>query len=155
MPKAYRIVKPKFANTAFDGEGARLFGGRWNSKGVKIVYTSASASLATLETFVHLGIDARTVSHLLIEIDIPDEIIIKLDPSQLPDYWSVNPTPEACQTIGNRWVASMKSAVLAVPSAIMKIERNYLINPEHPDFKNIIIEKGTSYVFDERMWKNF
>ncbi|RLA68571.1 MAG: RES domain-containing protein [Epsilonproteobacteria bacterium] len=155
MPKAYRIVKPKFANTAFDGEGARLFGGRWNSKGVKIVYTSTSASLATLETFVHLGIDARTVSHLLIEIDIPDEIIIKLDPSQLPDYWSVNPTPEACQTIGNRWVASMKSAVLAVPSAIMKIERNYLINPEHPDFKNIIIEKGTSYVFDERMWKNF
>jgi RES domain-containing protein len=151
MPKAYRIVKTKFAESAFDGEGARLFGGRWNGKGVRMVYTSASASLAALETFVHMGIDARTLPHLLIEIDIPEEIIEAV--SELPSSWKENPAPESCQEFGNEWANSKRSAVLRVPSVVMEMENNYLLNPAHPDFDRITIQHGVSFTFDERMWK--
>ncbi len=153
MPKAYRIVKPKFVDTAFDGEGARVFGGRWNEKGTRMVYASASASLAILETFVHMGIDARTISHVIIEIDISDEIIEELANADLPDRWNASPAPELCQDLGTSWANSMHSAVLSVPSVIMPVERNYLINPMHPDFEKIVISESVKYAFDERMWK--
>jgi len=151
MTKAYRIVKPRFAETAFDGEGSRLFGGRWNRRGTRMVYTSASASLAVLETFIHLGIDAKTMPHTLIEINIPENIIEIAD--DLPENWDTNPVPESCQDLGTVWVDSMRSAVLVVPSVIMAIEHNYLINPAHPDFKRITIDEGIPFAFDESMWK--
>ncbi len=153
MPKAYRIVKPRFVSSAFDGEGAQLFGGRWNEKGTRMVYTSTSASLAVLETFVHMGIDARTTDHVLIEIEIPDGIIEELSSEDLPTRWNFNPAPESCQDMGTKWAASKRSAVLSVPSVIMQIERNFLIDPEHPDFEKIVLCDAIPFVFDERMWK--
>ena len=153
MPKGYRIVRQRFAANAFDGEGSRLFGGRWNKKGIRMVYTSASASLAVLETFMHMGIDAHSISHAIIEIDIPDEIIEEVTAEDLPDEWRDNPAPEACQKFGNDWIGSQRSAVLSVPSIVMPIERNYLINPSHIDYKKITIHEAVKYEYDDRMWK--
>lgn len=151
MPKAYRIVNQKYAARAFDGEGARLFGGRWNERGVPVVYTSSSASLAVLETFVHMGIDARTIPHVIIEADIPESFIKPIGP--LPEGWNINPAPEFCQKIGSAWAREQESAVLALPSVMMPSEMNYLINPYHPDFANITIAEPKLFIFDDRMWK--
>lgn len=151
MVSAYRIVSPKFSNNAFDGEGARLYGGRWNSKGIRAVYTSASPSLAALEAFVHLGIDAKAFPHLIFTIQIPNEIIIKA--KNIPSSWRDNPAPQACIDFGTRWLRSLKSAVLEVPSAIMELESNFVLNPMHEDFKKIVISEPVSYRFDDRMWK--
>lgn len=153
MPRAYRIVRPEFADTAFDGEGARLFGGRWNEKGTRIVYTSASPSLAAMESFVHMGVDAKSIRHIIIEIDIPDEIVKVCNKFDLPSEWNANPAPEECQEFGSAWVNTQESAVLSIPSIVMEMERNYLINPSHPDFQKITILQKATFTYDQRMWK--
>lgn len=153
MPRAYRIVRPEFADTAFDGEGARLFGGRWNEKGTRMVYTSASPSLAAMESFVHMGIEAKSIRHIIIEIDIPDDIVKVCDKSDLPDEWNKNPAPEVCQEFGTAWADSKESVVLSIPSIVIEMERNYLINPAHPDSSQITIVQKTAFSYDERMWK--
>lgn len=118
-----------------------------------MVYSSASASLAAMETFVHMGIDARTNEHRIIEIDIPDDIIEEIPLDALPLGWDHNPVPESIQEIGTQWASAKRSAVLSVPSVVIQIERNYLIDPEHPDFKRIGISDAIPFEFDERMWK--
>lgn len=153
MPKAYRIVRPEFVDTAFDGEGARLYGGRWNEKGTRMVYTSASPSLAAMESFVHMGIHAKLIQHVIIEINIPDEIIKVCDKNILPEEWNTNIAHEICQEFGTKWVESGESAVLAIPSAVMEMEINYLINPAHPDFLKIDIIQKMDFTYDDRMWK--
>jgi len=153
MPRAYRIIRPEFADTAFDGEGARLFGGRWNEKGTRMVYTSASPSLAAIESFVHLGVEAKSILHSIIEIDIPDEIVKVCAISDLPEGWNENPAPEMCQEFGSVWAEGKESAVLSIPSIVMEMERNYLLNPAHPDFTRITIVQKTTFTYDQRMWK--
>jgi len=153
MPKAYRIVRPEFADTALDGEGARLYGGRWNEKGTRMIYTSVSPSLAAMESFVHMGIGAKSIQHIIIEIDIPDEVIKVCSQSDLPEEWNTNPVPEVCQEFGTTWAKDRETAVLAIPSVIMEMELNYLINPDHPDFSKITIVQKRNFVYDDRMWK--
>lgn len=153
MPKAYRIVRPEFVDTAFDGEGARLYGGRWNEKGTRMVYTSASPSLAAMESFVHMGISAKLIQHVIIEINIPDEIIKVCNKIMLPEEWNTNIAHEISQEFGTMWIESSESAVLAIPSAVMEMEINYLINPTHPDFSKIVIIQKRDFTYDDRMWK--
>lgn len=152
MLRAYRIVRKLYAGSAFDGEGARRYGGRWNTKGVRMVYCSDSASLAALETFMHMGVDPHTIPHVIIAVDIPEECIEAA--GDLPDGWRENPAPEACQDFGSAWARSGSSAVLKIPSAVMDIEANYLINPDHPDFGKLMILEAREFVFDARMWKS-
>lgn len=153
MPHAYRVVKPKFASTAFDGEGAKLYGGRWNYKGTKIVYTSASPSLAAIESFIHMGVSSKFIQHIIIEIEIPSEIIEVYDISKLPETWKINPINAICQEIGTDWATKQGSAVLALPSAVIDMEINYLINPLHADFSRIKEIRRQDFTYDERMWK--
>ena len=151
MATSWRIVKSRHASTAFDGEGARLYGGRWNSPGTRMIYTSRSLSLAVLQVLVHLRETALLSSYSLIAARFDDALIESLDHSRLPDVWRSYPAPPELQRIGDEWVRSQRSAVLQVPSAVVERESNYLLNPAHPDFSSIVIGEPEPFTFDERL----
>lgn len=148
--RAWRIVRDRHAASAFDGEGARLFGGRWNSPGTPVVYTSGTMALAALETLVHLNppLRFRCVS---IEVAFDDALVEAVNPSTLPSDWCEEPPPPSSQAIGDLWVRKARSAVLEIPSVIIPSETNYLINPKHPDFRKIHIGKPVPFAFDSRL----
>jgi len=151
MANAWRIVKTKYKAQAFDGEGARLYGGRWSSAGQRAIYTSGTIALATLEMLVHLPTSAILSSYSLFQVDIPDSLIEVLDPGVLPRDWRKSPAPTKLQTIGDAWLAGGKSVALKVPSAIVPLESNYVINPAHPAFKKLKIGAPLPYPFDPRL----
>ena len=151
MIRSWRIVKSKHAAMAFDGEGARLFGGRWNSSGTSMIYTSENVSLATLEMLVHLQRALTLPAYVLIacEFDAP----IVEDVASLPDDWRRDPAPPQLQAIGDAWAKKLSSAVLRVPSAIVEKESNYLLNPAHRDFAKIEIHAPELFALDLRLVK--
>lgn len=151
MPTAWRIVKSRFAARAFDGEGARLYGGRWNSVGVRMVYTAGSVSLAVLEMLVHLENTDVLPAYSICAVHFDDAVVTSLDRSKLPANWRDSPSPPELLTMGDAWVASRSSAVLEVPSAVVESESNYLINPDHPDFASLLIEPPGPFTFDPRL----
>jgi RES domain-containing protein len=151
MATGWRIVKSRHASTAFDGEEARLYGGRWNSPGTRIVYTSSTISLAVLEVLVHLDKANLLSSYSLISVGFDDALVQRLDRSMLPDGWRAYPAPSELQRIGDEWVRSQRSAVLEVPSIIVERESNYLLNPAHPDFSSVVIREPEPFTFDERL----
>jgi RES domain-containing protein len=138
----------------FDGEGARLYGGRWNHAGTSVVYTSGSLSLAALELFVHVDTDLAPSGLIATPADIPDNVKIEsINAGKLPKNWRAYPAPEALKDISAHWLERVATAVLAVPSAVIPSERNYLLNPKHQDFSRIRIENPIPFEFDPRMWK--
>lgn len=151
MPVAWRIVKTRFAAQAFDGEGARLYGGRWNSVGVSMVYTAGSVSLAVLEILAHLENTDVLTAYSLCAVHFDDAVVTNLDRSLLPPTWRNSPSPPELLAIGDAWIASVASAVLKVPSAVVESESNYLINPAHPDFASMVIEPPQPFTFDQRL----
>jgi RES domain-containing protein len=151
VPTAWRIVKAKHQKSAFDGEGARAFGGRWNSPGSPLVYASETASLAALEMLVHLGRSPVLHTYVLVSCEFPDRIAASLDRRQLPSNWRAYPAPPALQLLGDRWLKAQTSAVLEVPSAIIEGESNYLLNPRHPDFAAVRIGRPAPFDFDVRL----
>jgi RES domain-containing protein len=151
LATGWRIVKSRRAASAFDGEGARLYGGRWNSPGTRVVYVAASVSLAVLEVLVHLGDSGVLSAYSLCEVEFDDGLIERLDRSRLPDDWRSYPAPPELRRIGDAWVRGRSSAVLDVPSAVVERENNYLINPEHPDFVSMSIGHPEPFEFDARL----
>jgi RES domain-containing protein len=151
MITAWRIVKRKRATTAFTGEGAHLYGGRWNSPGVAIVYTAASQSLAALEMVVHLDSSELLHNYVVFEVGIDESLVAKVGPSQLPRNWRADPPPKKVREVGDAWVRAGTSAVLQVPSATLPAEYNFLINPRHPDFPKLVIGKPSPFRFDVRL----
>ena len=150
MRQAFRIVRESYAATAFTGEGAALYGGRWNSPGARVVYTSASASLAALETLVHLN-PAMRFKYVVFSIEFDERLVEKLPPASLPTGWRDEPPPPATKRLGDAWVKQARSAVLELPSVIIPGESNYLLNTSHPDFKSITIGKAEAFSFDSRL----
>jgi RES domain-containing protein len=151
MATGWRIVKSRYASTAFDGEGARLYGGRWNSPGTRMVYTPSTISLAVLEVLVHLQEASLLSSYSLISAGFDDVYVEHLDHSRLPDDWRTYPAPSELQRIGDEWARSQRSVVLEVPSVIVVRESNYLLNPAHPDFSSVVIGEPEPFTFDERL----
>lgn len=151
MPTGWRIVKSRYAGTAFDGEGARLHGGRWNSLGTRMVYTAQSRSLAILEILVHLQKTGILASYSLLAARFDEELIERLDPSRLPERWRGHPAPTAVREIGDTWITGQTSVVLEVPSAIVEGESNYLINPDHPSSASMIFGDPEPFEFDPRL----
>jgi len=151
MATGWRIVKSRHAGTAFDGEEARLYGGRWNSPGMPMVYTSSTISLAVLEILVHLQEASLLSSYSLISADLDDALVECLERSMLPDGWRTYPAPSDLQRIGDDWVRSQRSVALEVPSIIVESESNYLLNPSHPDFSSVVIGEPEPFTFDDRL----
>jgi RES domain-containing protein len=147
---AWRITKQKYAKTAFDGEGARLYGGRWNSPGTLMIYTSQSQSLAVLELLVHLDAPELLKKYILFEVWLPSSYVSDFDLSNLPRDWKADPTPANVWAIGDGWAAGGNSAALRVPSALVPGESNFLLNPRHPDFSKLRIGKPLPFQFDPR-----
>jgi RES domain-containing protein len=148
---AWRIVRASYAATAFDGEGSRRFGGRWNSKGTRIIYTAGSRALAILELLVHLKSEDLLRHYRLIPVTFPHELVHRLDPRTLPANWRHRPTPASVRSIGDQWVQSGRSVVLQVPSVIVPDESNYLIDVQHPQFSKLRIGKPQAFRFDRRL----
>ncbi|MGH9432185.1 MAG: RES family NAD+ phosphorylase [Terriglobia bacterium] len=148
---AWRIVQRKHAESAFGGEGARRFGGRWNRPGVPVVYASGSPSLAALEMLVHLEAAELLEGYVLFKIEVDERLVERLNRSRLPTNWREYPPPLEAQLMGDAWVAAGSSAVLEVPSATIPAERNFLLNPRHPDFPKLHIGKPHPFTFDPRL----
>ena len=147
---AWRIVKEKYASTAFSGEGASMTGGRWNSRGVWVVYTSGTQSLAALETLVHLN-PPIMFRYVVLRIEFDESMVETIAPAALPGNWREEPVPSATQTVGDQWVQRGHRAILALPSTIIPDEPNYLLNPLHPDFHKIAIGPARPFAFDPRL----
>ena len=151
---AWRLVKAKHANTAFDGEGARRFGGRWNERGTPMVYLGGSVSLAALEIFVHLSAADARLEFVTIQVDIPSSLAIgELKLSELPDNWREEPPPHGCKALGTAWIKAGETALLRVPSVIVPSEHNYLVNPHHRAARRLKMHPPQRFGFDARMWK--
>lgn len=148
-----KICRAVHAGEAFSGEGARRYGGRWNSPGVRVVYTSLSLALAAVETFVHLEPNLRPDDLVSIEAELPDAIAARhLDPKSLPRKW-FEMRDESLRKYGDRWVHAGETAALHVPSAAIRGEWNVLLNPGHSDFRKIRIGKPKPFDFDLRMFR--
>jgi RES domain-containing protein len=150
MASAWRLVKTRHLKAAWDGEGAALHGGRWNSTGVRVVYGSATLSLALLEVLVHLPVDLLP-SYSAIPVEFDDALATKLAPAAIPAGFQRDPAPPETRDVGDAWVRAGRSAVLAVPSAIVPMEVNYLFNPVHRDFGRIRIGAAQAFPFDRRL----
>jgi RES domain-containing protein len=140
------------AHSALDGEGARRAGGRWNSPGVPVVYTSSTLSLAVLELLVHTDPDLAPDDLQVSEIDVPASLAAGvLDVATLPPDWRAVPNHPACRAVGDDWVKRRDQVLLGVPSAIVPEELNYLINPAHPEAARIQVVRVRAFAFDKRL----
>jgi RES domain-containing protein len=150
MLTVWRLVTARFAQTAFSGEGAKRYGGRWNRKGVPMVYTSGSRSLAMLELLVQDN--SLRAHYVAIPATIPPRVVIeRVSPDDLPPDWRDPAARGQLQAIGTTWVRERRSAVLAVPSAVIPAEPNYLLNPFHPAFARIRIGEPEELATDLRL----
>lgn len=149
----YRLAKKKFCND-LSGRGAELAGGRWNSKGVAMLYTSQSRALCLAEIAVNLPIGIVPDDYYLVEIEFPDSAsILKLNLKELKSDWNSFPHSSETQQLGDDFVFKSKSLVLQVPSAVVQGDFNFLINPKHPEFYKITINNTERFSFDERLFK--
>ncbi|MCP4386905.1 MAG: RES domain-containing protein [Gammaproteobacteria bacterium] len=152
MLRVWRLVTARFIDTAFSGEGARRYGGRWNKKGVPLVYTAGSQSLAMLEMLVQD--EPLRARYVMIAAEIPTGIKIdRITLAQLPTNWRNRAALEQLRTIGSAWALQLSSAVLEVPSAVVPAEANYLLNPKHPDYSKVLIGEPQTLVTDLRLLK--
>jgi RES domain-containing protein len=145
LTRVWRICKQRY--DAFGGQGGRLVGGRWNHPGAAVVYTSATLSLAALELLVQLDLDDVPGDMVAISADIPDSVRRSVLAIDAPERdWRRYPSPSDLCNVGTRWATSMDTAVLVVPSTIIPSERNYLLNPAHPAFREIHVQPPEPFV---------
>src|SRR3954471_20359604 len=146
----YRLVRKKWAND-LSGEGARLYGGRWNHVGTPCLYTSESRSLAVLEYTVNINIDDIPLSLKLVTIEIPDNAIGTIAANQLPPNWNTSPVPAAARTFGTNLLKTNADLTFRMPSVIIPREFNYVINPLHRRKSEIKIIDIEDFVYDARI----
>jgi len=151
MPKLWRVVKRKHAATAFDGKAAQRFGGRWNSPGRRAVYVSATKSLAVLELLVHVDVGRPLPRLVAFAFDVNDKLVDRLPAVQLPAYWRTSRGLLATQQIGDEWLASGRALALAVLSAVVPEESNYLLNPAHAAFGRLRFGRPMAFLLDPRL----
>jgi RES domain-containing protein len=150
MLSAWRLTKTKLIAGAWDGEGARKSGGRWNSVGIAVVYTSGTLSLALVEVLVHLP-SGILPAYSAVRVDFDESMVTAVGPRDLPANWRDYPPPPSTRAIGDLWVAQGSSLVLRVPSVIVPTEFNYILNPAHPAFADVTIGEPMPFPFDARL----
>ena len=153
MPRVYRLAKLKHTRDPADlvsGEGARLYGGRWNRKGTPLVYAASHVSLAVLEALVHSA--ALPSDMVLVAYDIPDAAALGAWPvAVLPAEWADYPAPASTQSLGSSWAAARSELAVAVPSAVVRLEVNWLLNPAHPAMGTVTATVLAAFEFDARL----
>jgi RES domain-containing protein len=127
----FRIAKKNYAED-LSGEGAKIYGGRWNNKGIPCVYSAESRALAMLEYTANIDVDFLPSDLYLTTIEVPSRSIFKIDINRLPADWKSSPSPSSLKEIGSLILADLKFAIVKVPSVIMEEEFNYILNPLHP-----------------------
>jgi RES domain-containing protein len=148
----FRLSKSTYT-ADLSGKGAEMSGGRWNSKGTAMVYTSQSKALCTVEIAVHTPLGNLPLDYTLVTISIPDELTIQeITPDQLPINWNALAHIHTTQLIGDQFIKSAIHPLLKVPSAVIQGEYNYLINPRHPESRKISIQKNEPFNFDSRLF---
>ena len=154
--RVWRICRAAFAAEAFSGEGARRFGGRWNSRGVPMVYASSSLALAAIELFVHLEPNLQPNDLVYVAALLPaGEPMRSVTAADLPaDWWLAENFAgiEATRALGDAWMRAGGSLAMEVPSAALRPERNVLINPAHEAAKGLMVAQSQPFVFDARMF---
>jgi RES domain-containing protein len=148
--RVYRISKAVHVATALSGQGAALYAGRWNSKGVRLACTAGSVALAMLELLVHVDKEDAPTGLRLLSYELPDDAVQRLD--ALPPGWSDLPYSRAVQAVGDRWIASARSLALHVPSAVARHESNVLVNPGHARFADVAWVANEALVLDARLF---
>jgi RES domain-containing protein len=146
----YRITKCSYA-ADLSGTGARLYGGRWNSEGKPAVYLASSRSLAVLEVLVHLPPLMIPDDYCLTEIEIPDTTITKINIELLPPTWKDISPPQILKQLGDEFLGKQNYLMLQVPSSIVPMEYNYIVNPLHVAMKKVKVLRTESFNFDERL----
>jgi RES domain-containing protein len=148
--RLWRLTKPEHA-PGLDGEGARLWGGRWNSPRVAMVYTASSLALAALEMLVHLPLGMRRTGGfprlIAVCLDVPDTLIAPIDMASLPADYAV----ADCRAAGDAWITGGASLGMAVPSRVIIQEMNVILNPVHADMSKVKIIVQEDFHFDDRL----
>lgn len=143
----YRITHPEYTKLTASGKAAR-----WNKDGEFIIYTAGNIALACLENIVHRSSEGLMGDFRLLTIEIPKKVSVqKIQKDDLPTDWSNRRNFSICQEISSKWLEDNQSCVLSVPSVIIPLENNYLINPLHPDFKYIKLLSVEEFTFDNRI----
>jgi RES domain-containing protein len=151
--RIWRLCRSPFAVEAFTGEGARRFGGRWNSRGVPMVYASTSLALAAIELFVHLEANQQPADLVSTAAILPEgEPALRLEPDNLPPNWWTDDFDSA-RAIGDSWILAKSSLALQVPSAALRMEWNVLVNPLHPRISELKVDPSQPFNFDARMFR--
>jgi RES domain-containing protein len=149
----WRITRARYADEAFTGRGAQRFGGRWNSPGVPMVYSSPSLALAAIELFVHLEPNLQSDDLVALAAQLPEgEPAQRLNPSQLPPHWWSDDF-EPLHALGDQWIRDAASLAIEVPSAALRMEWNVLLNPLHPAIMQLKIDPPQPFCFDARMFR--
>lgn len=154
MTRVYRVLRKKYARHPFDGEGAYRYGGRWSSPGTRLSYTSEHQSLAMLEYFVHLDKDDPPDDLVLAIAEVPDSLIReRIKVRNLAANWRESAAPAELARFGDEFAQRQEHCLLLVPSVFAPREHNWLINPEHPDYKRIVMKGFEPLNYDSRMFK--
>jgi RES domain-containing protein len=149
MATFYRIVQAQWTGSAMTGEGARLFGGRWNPPGIPAVYLADSRALAALEIIVNAPREVLPLAWRIFEVKVPDELIETVKTDDLPPDWRALPSSPGARLHGERW---LKSGALGfkLPSAVIPEEFTLLLNPLHPDAAKLRVSGPDEFRFDPR-----
>jgi RES domain-containing protein len=146
----YRVGRTKYARDV-TGEGARLFGGRWNHKGTACLYTAESRALAVLEYTVNVNLDDIPRALSITTFKLPDDSVQLLTESDLPGSWLGIPSAAATRDYGTRLLKNVTALVTRIPSTIIPEEWNYLINPAHPAIGGCKVLDCKDFVYDLRI----
>lgn len=150
---AWRLVRAARADDAFSGEGARIFGGRWNPPGVGATYLSGARSLAALEVLVHQADRVPVGLFYFFEVRFKEALVSTITTSELDAKWQSYPPRAPTVALGRDWILQKRSAVLRVPSVLIPEEWNYLLNPDHPQAGEIEFGRKAPFTFDVRLLK--
>jgi len=148
----YRIAKKEYIED-LSGNGAKRTGGRWNSKGIPVLYCASTSSLAILEKLVSIDMDLLPDDLCIAALEIPKSKILKIPEEELPKNWNHYPSPDALKSIGKSWIELGNFCTLQIPSAVNPMESNYLINVKHPLMEKIKIKEITLFRIDNRLSK--
>lgn len=147
----YRIASSSYIRD-LTGTGAKRYGGRWNPKGIAVLYTSAHRSLAILELLVNANAQSLPDDLSMLSLELPRlQHVSEITEDDLPDNWRNSPAPYRLGEPGWEWVTSNSSLTLKVPSAVVPEEQNILVNPKHPDFTQLSIQSVSSFSLDSRL----